>query len=203
MKPAYHAIFVSLATGMLVFSFVSLTYRVWLRPYRVWLLPSRGRIANASWDADAADLAAFFTAALGTVFMIVAMSTGLMARPLEALLNSPITKNKILVTILAIVCWLGYLLIRSKAGPTLWERRDIVSHAGYVFALAGALFLLTVNSIGGDLAGIPSGYEEFAKAIGFRTRHALYFPTWFNALIVLSGLGLVAVALKVRRRSEL
>ena len=191
MKAGYHAILVALTTGTLVLSFLAMSYRVWIRPRR----PGGGAV----WCST--DVVALYSAVFGTVMLLLAAGSGLMLRPMEALLNSPITKNKILCTVLALVCWSSFLVLRLKVGPRLWELRGFVRHYAYVMALAGLVFVVTTNSIGGDLAGIPSGYEQIAQAVGFRTRFALYFPTAMNVLLCVIGVTtLASVLLRVRLR---
>lgn len=191
MNAGYHAMFVGLTTGTLVLAFVALTYHFWLRP--------KHPMARAAWIA--AEPVALYAALLGTAVLFLAIGSGLMLRPMEAFLNSPITKNKILTSMITLVCWSAYLALRLRCGPTLW-RRGLSAHFAYVAALAGFLFLITTNSIGGDISGIPSGYEQIAQSFGFRTRHALYFPTAVNVLLWIVGVAaLVGGVLIARRRS--
>lgn len=187
--PAYHSILVSLATGSLILAFLAIAFRFWFQHERWDITRTAGR---------AFGLVGFYAALFGLAMLVLTFVSGWLLRHPEALLNSPITKNKILVAALSIVCWTGFVVIRIKAGPGLWAKRDVRGHVAFVLALGGVLFLVTTNSIGGDIGGIPSGYEELGKALGFRTRHAVYFPTWFNALIVLIGAAAVAGAVKAR-----
>jgi hypothetical protein len=193
VNPAgYHAIFVGITTGMLVFAFIALAYRVWFsRP--------RGGAAQAAWDA--ADSVALYAALAGTAILALAIASGFVLRPLEAFLNSPITKNKILTAMLAIACWASFLAIRIKSGPMLW-RQGFTAHMAFIFAAAGFIFLVTTNSIGGDIAGIPSGYEQMAQAIGFRTRHATYFPTWINVVLWLVGIAALVGGIMTAKRGN-
>ncbi|MCH8212038.1 MAG: hypothetical protein IIB99_11800 [Planctomycetes bacterium] len=191
MNAGYHAILVALTTGTLVLSFLAMSYRFWIRPRK----PGGGAV----WSST--DVVAVYSAVFGTVMLLLAAGSGLMLRPLEALLNSPITKNKILCTVLALVCWSSFLVLRLKVGPRLWELRGLVRHYAYVMALAGLVFVVTASSIGGDLAGIPSGYEQIGQAVGFRTRFTLYFPTAMNVLLWVIGVAaLGSVLLRVRLR---
>jgi hypothetical protein len=192
MRPAYHAVFVSLTTGTLVFSFLLLSFRFWFRP--------KGPTMSALWRAS--DAIALYSAMFGVLMLLLAFGTGILLRPLEALLNSPITKNKILMSVLGIISWWSFLAVRVRSGPALWVAPGFIAHFAYVSALAGLIFLLSTNSIGGDLAGIPSGYEELAKALGFRTRLALYFPTWVNIVLWIVGLAAVGLGFVIRRSAR-
>jgi hypothetical protein len=191
--PAYHSILVSLATGALILAFLAIAFRFWFNHER--------------WDftrtsGHAFGLVGFYAAMFGLVMLVLTFISGWFLRHPEALLNSPIAKNKILVAVLSIVCWTGFIVIRIKAGPDLWAKHDLRGHVAFVLALAGVMFLVTTNSIGGDIGGIPSGYEVVGKALGFQTRHALYFPTWFNVLIVLAGIAAVVGAFRFRASSS-
>lgn len=191
MKAAYHSIMVHLASGPLILAFVVATFRFWFRPRR--------GVLKAIWDAG--DHVVLYAALFGTIMMAVAMVTGFSLRPMEAFLNSPIAKNKIVISTLAMVFWCTWLALRYWAGPRLWDVRGYVGHYAYLLIFAGAMFLVAVNSIGGDIAGRPSGYEQFAMALGFRTRHALYFPTWMNVALWASGGVAILFAIRYRVRS--
>jgi hypothetical protein len=191
MKSAYHSILVHLATGPLILTFIAATLRFWFRPRGGWL--------HTVWRA--CDPVAFYATLFGLLTIALTFLTGLLIRPLEAMLNSPITRNKILMSLLAMVCWYGWMALRLRLGQGIWNRGSFRGHFAYMLACAGTLFLISTNSVGGDLAGIPSGYEELAKAIGFQTRHTLYFPTFVNALLWCIGAAavLAGVACRLRR----
>jgi hypothetical protein len=189
MRPAFHSILVHLATGPLILTFLVVTFRFWFRPREGWL--------HVVWRA--CEPVAFYSTLFGLVTITLTFITGFMLRPLEAMLNSPITKNKILMGLLAMVCWYGWMALRLRLKDAIWQRGSFRAHFAYMMCFAGSLFLISTNSVGGDLAGIPSGYEEFASAFGFRTRHALYFPTWINVLLWVSGLAALAAGLYARR----
>ena len=194
MRPAYHSIMVHLATGPLVLAFLAATFRFWFRP-------RKGAVLKL-WNA--CDDIVLYAAIFGLLTMIASFATGILLRPLEAFLNSPISKNKILIASMSIVFWGTWLVMRFRAGPGLWEMRSFIGHYAYLAIFAGTMFLMAGNSIGGDLAGSPSGYEYFAMSIGLRTRHALYFPSWLNTALWISGVLAVVFALqwRVRKRSE-
>jgi hypothetical protein len=192
MIPAYHSILVHLTTGPLIITFLAATYRLWLRP----------RSGIGMTVTRACDPIAFYSSLFGTVFAVLTFITGLLLRPMEAFLNSPITKNKIILALLAIVCWYAWLFLRLRLGSLIWDRSRFHAHFAYVMCFAATLFLVATNSIGGQLAGNPSGYEMFSKALGYRTRQALYFPTWLNMAFVLIGAAVLAGAVftAMRRR---
>ena len=196
MKAAYHSILVHLATGPLIFAFLAASFRFWFREPKGFL--------SLVWRA--CDVIVLYTVLFGMIIMVLTYITGLMLHPLEAFLNSPIAKNKIAIATLSIVFWGVWLVLRYRTGPDLWDVRGFAGHYAYLMIFAGAMFLVAINSIGGDIAGRPSGYEEFAMSLGFRTRHALYFPTWMNVGLWISGaLGVlfaVQYRMNCRSRSE-
>ena len=59
--------------------------------------------------------------------------------------------------------------------------------------LGGFAFLIFTASIGGDLAGKPSGFEQLARAV-VETRRTFGFPIGVSVLLILVGIGLPLVA---------
>lgn len=190
--PAYHAIVVSLASGTLVAAWLLLTFRFWFKPEHPMLV--------SLWKVS--DRAGLYAAAFGTITLIAAFATGMLLWPIEATLASPIAKNKILMAALAVVSWVSFLAVRFKSGEDLWNTRGIIPHAAWMMSLSGLVFLLSTSSVGGDIAGIPSGYEEIAMAFGFQTRYAVYFPTWVNGLLWLVGIVVLLRGISARSKAR-
>jgi hypothetical protein len=88
MKPAYHSILVHLTAGPLIVTFLAATFRLWLQP-RAGIGLTIGR---------ACDPIAFYSSLFGTAVVIMTFITGLLLRPMEAFLNSPISKNQIVLS---------------------------------------------------------------------------------------------------------
>ncbi len=193
MKPGYHAMVAGLATGSLVLSFLALSVLFWIRP-------GNKRLAAL---INGFEPVSFYAGLFALITLLLSSVTGLLIWPLDASLNSPTTSNKIFAAAVSTLLWTVFLIARLKAGPDLWSRRDLGAHFAYVCALAGFAAMLVTAGIGGDIAGIPSGFLEVLEAVGFRIRYALYFPTLLNALLVAAGLAaLVAGIYSSRQRSS-
>ena len=191
MKAAYHSILVHLATGPLVMAVVVATFYVWF--------PVRGDGILAKFR-QASDSVVLYSVLFGAMMMGLAFVTGFLLIPAEAVLNSPITKNKITLSAFAMVFWCTWLVLRYRSGRQLWSLRGYVGHYAYLMLVAGTMSLVAVNSIGGDIAGRPSGYEALAATLGFQTRKTLYFPTWMNVLLLATGI-LALILAFVRRKN--
>lgn len=63
-----------------------------------------------------------------------------------------------------------------------------------LLALSGFAFGMITNSIGGDVAGNPSGFENIVEILGVETRYTFYLPTWLNLAIIVGGIALIAMA---------
>ncbi len=173
---AFHAITVGLTTGMLALALFAVLVKLYAdaRPQRDSRLGAY------------ADGAAIFGVSVGLVFMLGALVTGFAQWPLEAYLHSPIGKNKIFTALVALMFWVGFLLLRWRAGDGLWRDRRLV--ALYTFlALGGFAFIVFTNSIGGHIAGKPSGFERMVMALGVETRRTFTLPVWASITLMLVG----------------
>lgn len=180
-QQAFHAITVGLTTGMLALALFAVLVKLYAdaRPQR------NERLSTY------ADGAAIFGASVGLVFLLGALITGFAQWPVEAYLNSPIVKNKIFTAFVALVFWVGFLLLRWQAGEGLWRDRRLV--ALYTFlALGGFAYIVFTNSIGGHIAGKPSGFERLVMALGIETRRTFTLPLWASvSLMVVGAAGLL------------
>ena len=176
-RQAFHAITTALTTGMLALVFFAVLIRLF---------------AAARADRDKrlvtyADGAATLGASLGVLFLLAALVTGFAQWPWEAYLHSPIGKNKIFTALIALMFWVGFLWLQRAAGEQLWRDGRLV--ALYTFlALGGFAYIVFTNSIGGHIAGKPSGFERLVMAAGIETRQTFTFPQWVSALLILLGL---------------
>ncbi len=187
-REAFHAITVGLTTGMLALAFFAVLVKLYAdaRPQRNERLRTY------------ADGAAIFGASVGLVFMLGALVTGFAQWPMEAYLHSPIVKNKIFTALVALIFWVGFLLLRWRAGEGLWRDRRLV--ALYVLlAIGGFVYIVFTNSIGGHIAGKPSGFERLVMAIGIETRRTFTLPEWVSGLLILLGLAGIGWGLLRRR----
>lgn len=185
MNAGIHAIGVSLTTGTLVLAILALSFRFWIQPTR------QDSVGSTIWKVS--DNLALYSALFGTIILLFAIFSGFMLRPMDSFLFSPISKNKILTALLSFLCWLSFVGIRLRVGARLWNQKGFIAHFAYVMALLGFIFLITTNSIGGELGGIPSGYEQIAAFLGFRTRRTFYLPDWINIFSWIIGIASLGI----------
>jgi hypothetical protein len=185
MRPAFHIITVSLVTGVLFFATIAVLVRTWLALRRA---PADHPLARS------ADLGGYAATAIGFILALAAILTGFLLWPLDAVLNSALMKNKILTAVLLVAFWGMFLLVRFRRGPAMWDNPAMAVYAA-LLAVSGFFFGMLTSSIGGDVAGNPSGFENIVQAFGVETRYTFYLPTWLNIAII--GAGALALVLGV------
>ena len=183
MKPAYHTIVVSLVTGLFFFAVLAVVARALLQ----WRKMGDRPIATY------ADRAAVGAAVIAIVLTVVGIITGFLQWPLEATLRSSLMRNKILAAFLLLAFWGMFLIVRLRRGADLW-RSPVMTVYVTLLALSGFAFGMITNSIGGDVAGNPSGFENIVEILGVETRYTFYLPTWLNLAIIVGGIALIAMA---------
>lgn len=182
MRPAYHSIIVSLVTGLFFFALAAVALRLLLR--------FTGK--DDSPLAIYADRAAIGAASLAVALTFVGIVSGFLLQPLEATLRSSLMKNKILSSFLIIAFWGAYLAVRLRRGADMWRNPAMAIYAG-MLAISGFTFGMVTNSIGGDVAGNSSGFENIIRLFGVETRSTFYLPTWLNLAII--GIGILALVI--------
>ncbi len=182
MNPAFHSIVVHVLTGTLMFGTFAAVALFVLR---------FGALARFRYLAPAADQAALFAIWIGTVVSVAGMVTGFAIHSLESSLNSPVIRNKITSGILLILTYGLFLYLRHRIGSRIWNN-DLTAGLATFLTLAGLHWNIVVNSIGGDVAGVPSGYESIVRLSGVETRFTYYLPTW-----VLLAIAAIVVAMLV------
>lgn len=184
MNPAFHVIVVHILTGTLMFGTAAV----------VGLFALRFRfMARFRWLAPAADLAALFAIWAGTLVSVGGMATGFAIHPLQASLNSPVIRNKISSGLLLIATYGVFLFIRHRVGSRLWNN-DLLAAFATFMALAGLHWNVVTNSIGGSVAGLPSGYEYIVRASGVETQFTYYLPTWVLGVMLVATVAMIVIA---------
>lgn len=182
MKPAYHVIVVSLVTGLFFFAVLAVVVRALLQWRKMGDRPL----------ATYADRAAVGAAVIAIVLTVIGIITGFLQWPLEATLRSSLMRNKILASFLVLAFWGMFLIVRLRRGADLW-RSPVMTVYVTLLALSGFAFGMITNSIGGDVAGNPSGFENIVEIFGVETRYTFYLPTWLNLAIIVGGIALIAM----------
>ncbi len=174
---ALHTILVEMTTGMLVLSTLAIFALTWQVCFSK---------RTTGKYLDALDGIALFGASIGTVALIFAIITGYRQWPVEALMNGTIAKNKIFTGYMALSFWGAFLAVRLSAGKSLWNRRGLSIFSMFL-GFAGFLYIVFTASIGGTLAGKPSGFEEIARTI-VETRETFVLPIGVNVMLILLGI---------------
>lgn len=174
---ALHTILVEMTTGMLVLSTLAIFALTWQVCFSK---------RTTGKYLDALDGIALFGASIGTVALIFAIITGYRQWPVEALMNGTIAKNKIFTGYMALGFWSAFLAVRLSAGKSLWNRRSLSIFSMFL-GFAGFLYIVFTASIGGTLAGKPSGFEEVARTI-VETRETFVLPIGVNVMLILLGI---------------
>lgn len=188
MPPAFHAITTGLLNGLLFFALLAVIVRIVLQ----WRDPD-----VRSPLAVAADQGALWAVSVGVLMSLAAIITGFTIWAPSAAINSPVMRNKLLTAALMLVTYLIFLGIRWVLGENLW-RSKVVSAFYAMVALAGFHWSMVTSSIGGDIAGIPSGYETIVQLSGVETRFTYYLPTWTLIVIAVLSVAMLVVALTDR-----
>ena len=189
---AFHAITAGLTTGVLLFALLAVVVRLILHLRGVEGYP---RLATAS------DLSAIAAVAVALVIGVAAIVTGFLLWDFGAVINSPVMRNKLLTAALMVVTYALYLGVRLRVGPRLWENTWMAGFYTFL-AIAGFHWGMVTSSIGGDIAGIPSGYETLVRLSGVETRFTYYLPTWMLVVMTVAAVVFLVVAFTDRERGR-
>lgn len=190
MKPAFHTMVVSLMTGIFSISVLGIALRLYVQKFKPNLKDTIGKYA---------DFMAWFSAAVGFLLIFAALITGFAIWPIDAVLNSSILKNKIFTALLVLVFWAVFLFVRYRYKIQLWENGPLSIYYS-LLGIGAFMWGVIANSIGGDVAGNPSGFEELPRLITVDTRWTFYLPTW--TILFILGLGVVALVLPMAVKSQ-
>jgi len=174
---ALHTIIVEMTTGMLVLTTLAIFALTWQVCFS-------GRTTGKYLDA--LDGVVLFGASIGTLALVFAIITGYRQWPVEAFMTGTIAKNKIFTSYMALGFWTAFLAVRLSAGKALWSRKGL-SIFSMILGLGGFLNIIFTASIGGTLAGKPSGFEELVRVI-VETRETFVLPIGVNILLILLGI---------------
>jgi hypothetical protein len=148
------------------------------------------------------EAAGFVGAVLGVLGLLLSAWTGMYAWTLDALINDPVIRNKILLTAFATVLWAGVVFIRSRYGRGLWTCPAMASlYVVLTFVAFGMIG--TVGSMGAHLAQGGSALDPIWSLVGFRVDTIIELSTNAAALLALVSVALLVVALAIARKYDL
>jgi len=135
---------------------------------------------------------------LGVAGGVVAFGTGLLIWPSEAVINSPLGRNKLLMAAWMLAAWVVVALLRWRGGPGVWEqggRWPIV-----VMSLVGGVLLATTGTLGGYLLGSPSRFSDGLRALGWDVYHTYFAPTWALSVAVVVAVVIILIGIVGKRK---
>lgn len=131
---------------------------------------------------------------LGLIAGIAAFITGITLWPLEATIESPMAKNKILFASWALMAWIGVAAARIRAGTALWDssmRWPVV-----ILALIAAMLISVTGALGGYLIGSPSDFSILLKLAGWNVYQTFYSATWGALVAIVMAILIVVAGMK-------
>lgn len=132
---------------------------------------------------------------VGLLGGVATFLTGLLIWPSDAVVASPMGRNKVLFATWAMAAWALVAVVRIRGGERVWNnglRLPLV-----FFTLVAAFLLAITGTLGGYLLGSPSDFSLGLKAAGWDVYHTFYAPTWALGAGVLAA---VAIAILGARR---
>jgi uncharacterized membrane protein len=165
-------------------------------PIALWTTAFLLILARALSDAPAVRTAAGALTpllAVGALTGALAFAAGLLVWPIESAASSPLARNHILLAAWSLAYWTVLWLVRWRAGERVWDGwfRWIMVGLG---TLGVGLQTLT-GTIGGSLAGNPSGVSDIVRKLGWEVFTTFYLPGWMLGVVVVAALALIAAGI--------
>lgn len=135
---------------------------------------------------------------LGVLAGVVAWVLGLLSWPYSALTASPLGRNHMLMASWTLAYWFVLAVLVWRLGPALWS--GAARWAMLVFGFVGVALLMITGTLGGSLAGDPSGFGDLVRLAGWEVYTTFYVPDAILWLVILASAVLVGIGLWGRRR---
>jgi len=133
------------------------------------------------------DAAGLLAAISGVLLLIISAITGMLADPLNALMDEPLVLNKILLSLVALFIWGGLVFIRAVLGRKLWTF-PWAALLYTIFAAVGFVLVLTVIALGFTLVDGGSVLDPLWNFFGIDLTEEL-------AVTVEDGMALLVVSI--------
>lgn len=137
--------------------------------------------------------------ALGLVTALATMLSGLFAWAPEAVLASPLGRNKLAFALWTTGWWSMLLILHWRLGAVLFAPGHRLLTATLV--LIGVILLIITGTLGGLLGGVSAGIPELLRQTGFEVYTTIRLPWWALLVMVAAGLGLLRLVGGERRRA--
>ena len=123
--------------------------------------------------------------ALAWLGALAAIASGLLVWPMEASLNSPLTRNHLLMALWATALWTVITLLVWRGGEQAFSGgRGAVL---VILALIGSGLFAITGTLGGHLAGAPTAMSRLLEWLGWNLYGTFYLPYWALLLVVVLG----------------
>jgi hypothetical protein len=200
---ALHALTAELHAGFLTLSFVC----IMIVAVAQIVVRFRNRMPRkfVEWSIRVrgyTEAAGFVGAVLGVLGLLLSAWTGMYAWPMDVLIDSPVVRNKILLTAFATVLWGGVVYIRSRFGRGLWTCPAMATlYVAITFVAFGVLG--TTGSMGAHLVQGGSALDPLWNFVGFRVTADLVLSAGTDAFIAIASVAALIVSLYIARRYDL
>ena len=136
---------------------------------------------------------------LGLLGGFAAFASGLLIWPNEAIVSSPMGRNKLLMAAWMLAAWSIVTALRLRGGPEVWERGGRWPMLG--MGLVGGTLLATTGTLGGYLLGSPSRFSDALRMLGWDVYHTFFAPTWALGIAVVAAVIILALAVTLNRKT--
>jgi hypothetical protein len=194
-EAAFHALSAEMHVGILTLAAFSIIITLSCQVVVRWesSMP-RSLVRLAMAIRGYTEAASFVATIAGVLMLLVSAFTGMEAWNRDALLADPVVRNKIMLTVFALVMWMGVLGIRAVFGRRLWNCTGMV--ALYVLLALAAYGLIAVTgSLGSHLTNGWSALDWLWDLLPVDPYQSFQLPITWMALLVLISLGGVLMAL--------
>lgn len=134
---------------------------------------------------------------LGVLTGAGAYVLGLLAWPYSALTASPLGRNHMLMATWTLGYWSVLWILAWRLGEHIWSGAGRWVMLG-LSALGVGLLTIT-GTLGGSLAGNPSGISDLVRLLGWEVYTTFYVPDMTLWLLVIGSLVLLALGMWGRR----
>lgn len=122
---------------------------------------------------------------LALLAAIAALITGLMAWSPQAILASPLGRNKLAFALWLVTCWGVLNWLHLRHGKALFKPG--LRFLTATLSILGVVLLLITATQGGLLAGVSAGIPDLLRGLGFEVYTTLRQP-WWSLLVLLAVL---------------
>lgn len=128
---------------------------------------------------------------LGVLGGVAAYALGILVWPYSALTSSPLGRNHMLMATWTLAYWTVLCVLAWRLGEALWAGSGRWIMLG--LSAVGVGLLTITGTLGGSLAGNPSGISDVVRLLGWEVYTTLYVPDL--TLWLIGGSSLVLLSL--------